>query len=65
MMANSMKMIENASSPEEIAAVVYEAATDGKDQLRYVAGVDARELYKQRQAVGDAAFMQYMKEMIL
>ncbi len=65
MMANSMKMIENASSPEEIAAVVYEAANDGKDQLRYVAGVDARELYKQRLAVGDTAFMQYMKEMIL
>jgi NAD(P)-dependent dehydrogenase (short-subunit alcohol dehydrogenase family) len=65
MMTNSMKMLENASLPEEIAAVVYEAATDGKDQLRYVAGVDARELYKQRLEVGDAAFMQYMKEMIL
>ena len=65
MMTNSMKMIENASSPEEIAEVVYEAATDGKDQLRYVAGVDARELYKRRLEVGDVAFMQYMKEMIL
>lgn len=65
MMTNSMKMIENASSPEEIAEVVYEAATDGKDQLRYVAGADARELYKRRLEVGDAAFMQYMKEMIL
>ncbi len=65
MMTNSMKMFENASSPEEIAEVVYQAATDGKDQLRYVAGADARELYKRRMEVGDAAFMQYMKEMIL
>ncbi len=65
MMTNSMKMLENASLPEEIAAVVYEAATDGKNQLRYVAGADARELYKQRLEVGDAAFMKYMKETIL
>ena len=27
-------------APEQIASVVYEAATDGKDQLRYVAGED-------------------------
>jgi len=26
------------SKPEQIAEVVYEAATDGKEQLRYVAG---------------------------
>jgi hypothetical protein len=29
------------SEPEQIAQVIYEAATDGKDQLRYVAGADA------------------------
>jgi hypothetical protein len=28
------------SSPEQIAEVVYEAATDGKEQLRYIAGAD-------------------------
>lgn len=44
------------STPEQIAEVVYEAATDGKDQLRYVAGEDARALYAQRKAVGDEAF---------
>ena len=32
-----------SSTPEQIAAVVYEAATDGKDQARYVAGADAQE----------------------
>jgi hypothetical protein len=30
------------SSPAQIAEVVYEAATDGKDHLRYVAGADAK-----------------------
>ena len=36
------KQMATYSSPEEIAEVVYEAATDGKDQLRYIAGADAK-----------------------
>ena len=32
----------NFSTAEQIADVVYEAATDGKNQLRYVAGEDAK-----------------------
>ena len=44
------------STAEQIAEVVYEAATDGKDQLRYVTGADAKATYAQRQAVGDEAF---------
>jgi len=31
------KQLETYSTPGQIAQVVYEAATDGKDQLRYVA----------------------------
>jgi NAD(P)-dependent dehydrogenase (short-subunit alcohol dehydrogenase family) len=31
-------LMEAYSTPEQIAQVVYEAATDGKDQIRYVAG---------------------------
>jgi hypothetical protein len=46
----------NHSSSEQIAEVVYEAATDGKDQLRYVAGEDAKGYYAQRLKVGDEAF---------
>ena len=41
---------------EQIAEVVYTAATDGKDQLRYVAGEDAKACYAQRLQVGDEAF---------
>jgi len=44
------------SSPEEIAGVVYEAATDGKDQLRYVAGADAVATYKRRVELGGEKF---------
>ena len=40
------------SSAEQIAEVVYEAATDRKDQLTYVAGADAKQAYGQRLAVG-------------
>jgi NAD(P)-dependent dehydrogenase (short-subunit alcohol dehydrogenase family) len=44
------------SSPEQIAEVVYEAATDGKDQLRYQAGEDAKAYVDQRLKKGAEAF---------
>lgn len=56
---------ENASSAEQIADVVFEAATDGKDQLRYVAGADAQAMYARRRAEGDMAFMHAIKEEFL
>lgn len=57
---------EDRFSPvEQIAAVVYEAATDGKDKLRYVAGEDAKTLYSQRLQLGDEAFRKQMEEVFL
>jgi hypothetical protein len=50
------KQMEMYSTPEQIAEVVYEAATDGKDQLRYVAGADAKATYAMRLQMGDEAF---------
>ena len=47
---------KDGSTGEQIAQVVYEAATDGKSQLRYVAGADAQAIYEQRKAAGDEAF---------
>lgn len=44
------------SSAEQIAEVVYEAATDGKETLRYVAGEDAKALHAQRLQAGDEQF---------
>lgn len=43
------------SAPEAIAEVIYEAATDGKDQLRYIAGKDAIAEYGDRREMGPEA----------
>jgi NAD(P)-dependent dehydrogenase (short-subunit alcohol dehydrogenase family) len=53
------------STAEQIAEVVYEAATDGKAQLRYVAGADANALYSQRLAVGVEAFRKAIRDNFL
>lgn len=47
---------KDQSSAEQIAEVVYEAATDGKDQHKYFAGEDAHAFYNRKVEVGDAAF---------
>lgn len=46
----------------EVAEVIYEAATDGSDQLRYESGKDAKQLLLQRQQVDDVTFMKGMKK---
>ena len=51
-------MMQNASTAEQIAHVVYEAATDNKDQVRYLAGEDAHTLYERRLEIGKEAFRQ-------
>jgi NAD(P)-dependent dehydrogenase (short-subunit alcohol dehydrogenase family) len=57
-----LKQMATYSSPDQIAEVVYEAATDGKDQLRYVAGEDAKATYAMRLEVGDEAFRKGMAQ---
>lgn len=65
MFSNTEAMMEHASEPEIIAEVVYEAATDGKKQLRYQAGEDAKALYAQRLELGAEAFReQFGKQFI-
>jgi NAD(P)-dependent dehydrogenase (short-subunit alcohol dehydrogenase family) len=54
---------ERFSTAEQIADVVYEAATDGKEQLRYVAGQDAQATYAQRRQVGDEEFRKALDKM--
>lgn len=60
MFSNTEDMMEAASEPELIAEVVYEAATDEKKQLRYVAGEDAKALYAQRLEIGAEAFREQL-----
>lgn len=44
------------SEPEAIAAVIWEAATDGTDRLRYLAGADAVATYEAWQAASNEDF---------
>ena len=48
---------EHASLPERVAEVIYQAATDGTDRLRYVAGPDAEQLLTARRNLEDAEFL--------
>src|SRR5215475_9302491 len=56
------KNVAGYSKPEQIAEVIYEAATDGKDQLIYVAGEDAKEWYASRRALGDEVFRKTLRK---
>jgi len=54
-------MMANGSAPERIAEVVYTAATDGSNRLRYEAGADAIQMLAGRRATDDAPFMAGME----
>ncbi len=56
------KQMETYSTPGQIAEIVYEAATDGKDQLRYIAGADAKATYAMRLQMGDEAFRKAIRQ---
>lgn len=51
----------NMSKPEQIAEVIYTAATDGEDTLRYRAGADAVQLLDVRSNMSDEAFFSMQK----
>jgi NAD(P)-dependent dehydrogenase (short-subunit alcohol dehydrogenase family) len=54
-------MLAHGSPPELIAEVIYAAATDGTDQLRYEAGADAVQILAGRRMADDASFFAGMK----
>lgn len=56
------KMLLNSSKPEQVAEVVYEAATDEKDQLWYVAGTDAQAYLDLYAEIGLEAFRKQMAQ---
>lgn len=58
------QMESQGSTAEQIADVVYEAATDGRDVLRYVCGEDAKTMYAQRLQAGHEAFRDGIKQML-
>jgi short-subunit dehydrogenase len=48
----SAEQLENYTKAEDVAQIIYEAATDNKNQLRYIAGNDANALYNERLSLG-------------
>lgn len=52
------------SVPELVAEIIYKAATDGTDRVRYEAGPDAEQLLANRKAADDATFMQGIKNQL-
>ena len=54
-------MAEMASPPEMVAEVIFQAATDGSQQMRYEVGPDAVQLLAARRAADDATFIGGMK----
>lgn len=67
--ASMSKLIENGglfkfNEVDEIASVVYEAATDGKDQLRYLAGEDSINTFHQRSKIGAENFRFGLKQQL-
>ena len=52
----------NASTPEQLAQALYDAATDGSEQLRYVIGEDAKALMQTRKDIGEEALMGAMRQ---
>ena len=50
-------LYKNASSGTLIANAIYEAATDNKNQLRYIAGEDAKMFIANRQQIDDEIFI--------
>lgn len=56
-MAALPTMVANASPSSVVAEVIYEAATDGKNQLRYIAGEDAKVWIANRKQLDDDTFI--------
>ncbi len=54
-------LLHRASAPELVAGVIYEAATDGANKLRYTAGEDAKEILAARKNIGDEEFSKNIK----
>ncbi len=53
--------VKNSSAPELVAGVIYEAATDPSDTLRYLAGPDAKRFWPVRRWLGYKFQMKMVK----
>jgi NAD(P)-dependent dehydrogenase (short-subunit alcohol dehydrogenase family) len=56
------KYTQNSSSPELVAEVIYKAAIDPSDRMRYPAGPDARQFIPLRRLLGARRMMKMVKQ---
>jgi NAD(P)-dependent dehydrogenase (short-subunit alcohol dehydrogenase family) len=52
------------ATSEEVAEVIFTAATDGTDQLRYVATEDIKPLVRARRETSEAEYVAFMRERV-
>jgi NADP-dependent 3-hydroxy acid dehydrogenase YdfG len=57
------KAQQSASPASTVAKVIYEAATDNLNQVRYTAGVDAETLLNKRKIEEDKEFLSFIKSL--
>jgi NAD(P)-dependent dehydrogenase (short-subunit alcohol dehydrogenase family) len=57
LMAAVEPLMANGADPAVVAEVIYKAATDGSDQLRYPAGNDAQPMLDRRRSQDDHTFL--------
>jgi NAD(P)-dependent dehydrogenase (short-subunit alcohol dehydrogenase family) len=62
---SSEEFMAGASQPEQIAEVMFTAATDGSDQLRYIAGEDAKAWWSQFRQHEEADFLNGVRQQFL
>lgn len=60
-MLSDMSKVSNAQT---VAQVIYEAATDDKDQIRYIAGTDGNTMYAQRLELGNEGFRKMLTKVV-
>lgn len=61
-MAGMQETASQGSEPILVAEKIFEAATDGKSQLRYIAGPDAEQIIAARKQLDDDAYMALIKQ---
>src|SRR5271154_5918949 len=54
--------VKNSGSAEQVAEVIYEAANDPSDRMRYPAGPDARQFIPLRRLLGAGRMMKMIKQ---
>lgn len=61
----SKEVLDNMAAPESVSEVIYEAATDGQNRLRYLSGPVANSEYESRLALGAQEFHNHADKVYL